>query len=195
MKDDRSIPDGLTPEARSSRERFLALVRANLEATRKVPLNVLVWGPSTARVSEIVHKRLEIRESLIAEGFNAMFSEDIRADLVSKSGLSEKSVEFEEARAADLIIILVEDAPGALAEAHDFCNHPDIAPNIYVMFPKKYKEGYSAKGAIHDLASGYGGVYWYKDTEVGSCNVLKQALKRAEARRQIRARMRMGDSS
>ena len=61
-----------------------------------------------------------------------MFSEDLP---IQTGNISEKSKEFAQARAAHLIIILVEDAPGALAEAHDFCNHPDIAPNVYVMIP------------------------------------------------------------
>lgn len=187
---DDSIPDGLTPEARLSRARFLERVLANMEATKTVALDILVWGPSVTRDDIIARKRQEIRDTLLANGFNAMFSEEIRPSFRRQVDLSEKSIEFEQAREAHLIIILVEDAPGALAEAHDFCNHPDIAPNIYIMFPRKYKDGYSAAGAIHDLAVGYGGVYWYKDTEISSCNVLTKAAKRAEARRQIQARMR-----
>jgi hypothetical protein len=51
------------------------------------------------------------------------------------------------------------------------------------MFPKKYKGGYAARGAIKDLSDGYGGVYWYDDKDLDICNVRTQAVKRVEARR------------
>jgi len=59
---------------------------------------------------------------------------------------------------------------------------------VFVMIPKKYRKGYSGKGAVRDLENGYGGVYWYGDTEIDDCDVLERALLRAEARRQIKAR-------
>ncbi len=73
----------------------------------------------------------------------------------------------------------------ALAEAHDFCNHPELAGKFYIMIPDNYKDGYSGKGAIKDLSDGYGGVYWYHEDEIESCNVLNMAAKRVEARRNI----------
>lgn len=190
---DDSIPDGLTPAAKASRARFLERVNANIEATKQISLDILVWGSSTAKDTAVSLKRVEIRDHLNQCGFNAMFSEEIRVFFKKHDHLSEKSIEFEQAKSAHLIITLIEDAPGALAETHDFCNHPDLAPRIFVLIPRKYKAGYSASGAIHDLQHGYGGVYWYKESELSSCNVLKQATKRAEARRQIQARMKTGE--
>ena len=84
-----------------------------------------------------------------------------------------------------MIIILVEDSPGALTEASDFCNHPDLAPKIYVMAPDVYKAGYAGQGTLKELDEGYGGVYWYQQGDVEACHLLTQALKRVTARRSM----------
>lgn len=177
-----NLPSGLDEPARRERERFEAVYKACLRKVQEVTLSILVWGPNPQSDSPVARKRKEIREELKKLGHNAMFSEDL---LNQTDNASEKLNEFAQAQAAHLIIILVEDAPGALAEAHDFCNHPDIAPNVYVMIPKKYEEGYSARGAIKDLSDGFGGVYWYEDKDLQICNVREQAVSRAEARRRI----------
>jgi len=181
----QDVPPGLTEAARAERARFEARRRRVLQEAQLVSLSILVWGQNPASASPVAQKRKEIRDELERLGHNAMFSEDLAS---SGLGLSAKSEEFAQAMAVHLIIILVEDAPGALAEAHDFCNHPKVAPNVYILIPQRYRDGYSAQGAIKDLEDGYGGVYWYADDEISSCNVKKLALKRAEARRQILAR-------
>ena len=177
-----NLPGGLDEPARRERKRFEARYEAFIKEAQEISLSILVWGPNPQSDSPVAKKRIEIREELIKLGHNAMFSEDLS---LQTDNLSEKSKEFAQALAAHLIIILVEDAPGASAEAHDFCNHPDLAPKVYVMIPKKYMQGYSAQGAIKDLSDGYGGVHWYEDEDLGICNVRKQAVIRAEARRWI----------
>lgn len=181
------VPPGLTEAARAERARFEARRQGILQEIRSVSLSILVWGPGLKSSSPVARKRKEIREELIQLGYNAMFSEELS---VSGQEFSLKSEEFAQARAAHLIVILIEDAPGAIAEAHDFCNHPDIAPNIYLMIPQRYKDGYSGQGAIRNLENGYSGVYWYEDDEIGNCNVMRRALIRAEARREIYATFR-----
>jgi len=175
-------PVGLSDAAKNKRALFEKKYKALLKNTREVALTVLVWGPNPHAESAVANKRREILDALLKLGHHAAFSEDIENPI---DGLSEKSLEFAQALAADLIIILIEDAPGALAEAHDFSNVPELATKIYVMVPQKYHKGYSAKGALKDLSDGYGGVYWYEDDELNRCNVLERAVRRAEARRQI----------
>lgn len=172
--------------AQRERARFDAAYQTLLHEVHEVSLSILIWGPTRRSSSTVATKRREIQRALKRLGHNAMFSEDLP---IQMSNISEKSREFAQARAADLIIILMEDSPGALAEAHDFCNHPDIAPNVYVMVPKRYRSGYSGRGAIKDLDDGYGGVYWYSGKELASCNVRDRVVKRAEARRCIQLRM------
>jgi hypothetical protein len=131
------LPTGLDESAKRERERFEAAYRRLLGKGQDISLSILVWGPNPKLDSPVARKRSEIREELNNLGHNAMFSEDIH---IQVDNVSEKSKEFAQARAAHLIIILVEDAPGALAEAHDFCNHPDIAPNIYSTFAVTIEE-------------------------------------------------------
>lgn len=181
-KQKAKVPEGLTEAARRERQRFNVACEALLKEVRKLSLSILVWGPNPQSESVIARKRNAIRDELKALGHNAMFSEELTPQV---QGLSEKSKEFAQATVAHLVIILVEGSPGALAETHDFCNHPDIAPKVYVMVPTQYREGYSAKGAIKDLEDAHGGVYWYREDDVRSCNLLTQAVKRAEARRNI----------
>ena len=59
-----------------------------------------------------------------------------------------KTAELAQALEAHLIVILVENAMGALAEAEDFCTHPAIAPTTLVLAPVDYKDGYSAHGSF-----------------------------------------------
>jgi hypothetical protein len=134
-------------------------------------------------------KRKQIRDALIKNGHNAMFSENIPT---AKAGLSEKSKEFAQAHAAHFIVVLVEDAPGALAEVHDFCEVRSLIAKMYVLVPWKYKGGYSSKGALADLSEAYGGVVWYKEKDLQSCQVLTRVLRRVEARRHIEFRRRIG---
>ena len=127
---------------------------------------------------------MDIGNQLIEDGHNAMFSEDL-TDLGSGQELSETSKEFAQANAADFIVVLVEDAPGALAEVCDLCVHPDIAPKVYVMAPDSYKCGFAGQGALRELDEGYGSVHWYRQEDVESCEVLGKACARVRARRSV----------
>jgi hypothetical protein len=111
-----------------------------------------------------------------------MFSEDLGR---APTPTSQKTFEFAQAQSAHLILILVEDSPGALGEAHDFCNHPELAPKIFILIPSRYRKGYSAQGAIQDLENAYGGVFWYSEKDLTVCNVSTRAINRAEALRQL----------
>jgi hypothetical protein len=175
----------LTPAAEKERARFIAAFEANLRNVQSISLSILVWGADPTRDSIVARKRREIRDTLIGLGHNAMFSEDISQ---VQPHLSLKSLEFAQVQAAHLIVILVEDSPGAMAEAHDFCNHPDIAPKVCVLIPRKYKRGYSAQGAIKDLENAHGGVFWYSDQDLSVCRVCSKVVNRAQALRHLRFR-------
>lgn len=177
-------PIPLTEEAQKERERFLSEVSKQVERTRKISLTVLIWGPSENADNPVAVKRVNIRNHLRGIGHHALSSEEI-SDKDFFKGLSEKSKEFLEVESAHVVIVLLESSPGALAEAHDFCNHPDLAEKFYVMIPRQYKDGYSGRGAIKDLDDAFGGVYWYAEGEIESCRVLEKAVNRVEARRNM----------
>lgn len=178
------IPKGKTPSAKKAEKKYLKQYYDMISKVRDIALTVLVWGQSPQYNSAISIKRQEIKDKLIEKGFNAIFSEDIELTGDSRS-LAEKTKEAIQAKLADIIIVFPEGAPGALAEAHDFSNCPSLASKFYILFPKEYKDGYSAKGAIKLIDEGYGGVFWYEEGDISKCAVLGQAITRCEARRQI----------
>lgn len=178
------MPAGLTSEAQRELERWDAERQALIADIKKIPLRILVWGPSTASNNPIAFKRMQIRDALAAEGFVAVFSE-IWA--TAAPGLSQKTNELTQALTAHLIIILIEDSPGALGEMHDFSSHQEIVRIMFVMCPSRYESGYSAQGAGKMLDLAYGNVYWYEDGEIADCKVLTHALERANALREFTA--------
>ena len=179
--------------ARQARKNFEHQVEELEKEERQIAFSILVWGMSPDKDVPIAQKRKDIGKQLIEDGHNAMFSEDL-SHLSHDPDLSETSKEFKQATAADLIIVLVEGAPGALAEVCDFCVRPDLAPKVYVMAPDSYKAGYAGQGALKELDEGYGGVYWYREEEVKACQVLTQACKRVRARRSMAYRHQTGGS-
>ena len=78
-----------------------------------------------------------------------MFSDDLQID--PGPGLTERAKEFAMVSPADLIIAVIEDSPGIVAELSDLFSNPEVAPKMFLMIPKAYAEGYSAQGAIASL--------------------------------------------
>jgi hypothetical protein len=176
------MPPGLTSEAQRELERWDTERQALIAQIKAFPLRILVWGPGSASLSPVAVKRVQIRDALLAQGFVAVFSE-IWA--TAEPGLSQKTNELTQALTAHLIIILIEDSPGALGEMHDFSSHQDIVRIMYVMCPRKYSDGYSVKGAGFILSVGFGNLHLYEDGEIESCAVLTRALERANALREV----------
>jgi hypothetical protein len=178
----RDLPDGLTDAARRKRAQFNEVYKGFLKEREEIALSVLVWGPDPKSKSPVSKKRKEIRAELLKNGHDAKFSEEISTDGDDRA--SQKAKELAQAQAADVLIILVEGSPGALAETHDFCGRLEIAPKVLVLVPVEYKKGFSGSGLLSDLKA-FGGVHWYKPTELTSCNVLGVAVGRVEARRNL----------
>ncbi|MXX39584.1 MAG: hypothetical protein F4Z85_16265, partial [Gemmatimonadetes bacterium] len=176
---DPILPEPKTEAAKQARKNFERQLKEQERQEQQIAFSILIWGMSPEKNDPIVKKRKDIGTQLLEDGHNAMFSEDL-TNLSNDRDRSEKSNEFAQANAADLVIILIEDSPSALAEACDFCNHPDLAPKIYVMAPNSYKTGYAGQGALQELDEGYGGVYWYQEGEVEACHLLTQASKRVK---------------
>ncbi len=190
-KNQSLLPGPKTEAARQARRDFDRRVEEQIKQEGRIAFSILVWGMSPDRNAPIARKRKDIGNRLLKDGHNAMFSEDL-TNLGSAPNLSEASREFAQAKAADLIIVLVEGAPGALAEVCDFCVRPDIAPKVYIMAPHSYRDSYPGKGDLRDLDEGYGVVYWYGQQDVIACNLLTQACMRVQARRSIAYRHQSG---
>jgi hypothetical protein len=177
-----TLPRGLTDAAKAERRRFEETYRKTLEQANGISLSILVWGPKRSAKTAVAKKRKKIRSELLRKGHNAMFSEELPS---LTDGVSEKAKEFAQAVAAHIIVVLIEGSPGAQGETHDFCNHPKLASKFYVLAPKEYRQGYSARGALAELDLSHGGVYWYDQEELEQCTVLGRVVQRAEALRQM----------
>ena len=112
MPSDRrsKIPRGLNTSAEAARQQFLVAYEKYINESKKIALKILVWGPSPHTDTPVAKKRIEIRSKLETLGHFAAFSEDLPDFDRSASA---KSKEYAQARAADLIIVLIEGAPGA----------------------------------------------------------------------------------
>lgn len=185
---DPILPEPKTEAAKQARIIFERQVEEQQNKEQRIAFNILVWGVSPDRDIPMAQKRNDIRNQLIEDGHNAMFSEDL-SYLSRDPDLSETSREFAQANAADLIIVLVESSPGALAEVCDFCARPDLAPKVYIMVPNSYKTGYAGQGSLKELDEGYGSVHWYQQEDVEACRILSQACKRVKARRSMAYRL------
>ncbi|HEX2206840.1 MAG TPA: hypothetical protein VHG93_04105 [Longimicrobium sp.] len=177
------LPPPLTPAAERERARFTAAYERNLERLKDIALSILVWGPAPETDTPVARKRREIRDRLIGEGHYATFSEDVPGAV---AGASWKTRELAQARAAHLVVILYGDSPGAIAETHDFCAHPDVSSKVLVIIPRKFRTGYAGRGAIRDLDDAHRAVFWYTDDDLSACRVCGCALRRAQGLRSLR---------
>src|SRR5271165_2392543 len=131
-----NIPRGLSTPAKQARRDFLAAYEKYSNEAKSIALTILVWGPSPHADTPVARKRLAIRQHLQDMGHYAVFPEDLPT---FDRNASAKTKEYAQARAANLIIVLIEGAPGATAEVHDFGNDLDIFPKLQVMVPTKYR--------------------------------------------------------
>jgi hypothetical protein len=172
----------LKPPTQREKERFLRAMQEDLSELANQPLSILVWGPGTSQTSPAARKRVQIRDELLKLDHNAMFSEELEQ---FGQGKVLKLQELAQARNAHQVIILWEDAPGAMGEAHDFANLPNIAWKFYILIPKRYEKGYSSQGALLFLKHLWNSVYWYEEGELESCSVLGKVLERTDVLRQF----------
>jgi len=182
------VPEGLDTIAQEERRRFNARIQTLHQQFMSIPLSILVFGQSPSRTTPVAEKRKQIRQALRDAHHNAMFSEELTNFGVP---LADRSKEFIQGLGVHLIIILLEDSAGALAELHDFGSHPDLLPRMYALVPKCYEDGYSAHSVLKFLYEYFGAVHWYEPNEIEDCNVLTQALKRVRLRQEMESFIRM----
>jgi len=178
-----SLPSARTPEAEVISRSFDERYRAEREKIKHTKLNILVWGPGATATGLARKKREEIKQTLCNLGHNARFSEEfgLAGDLFLNTD------ELAQIRAADLAIVLLENAPGALAETHEFASKPDLAWKFYIAIPQAYKDGFSGKGLVLLLSDLFHSVFWYTEEEMKRCAVVGQVCERVELYQQLYA--------
>lgn len=187
-------PEPTSTEAEIATQEFELHIDALLEDVNRITFKILVWGPSVRSRSAVAEKRRDIHRKLVADGHTALFSEQFPK---RPRGISLKSYELAQARAADMIVMLVEAAAsGVQGEVHDFCSHRELLPKILIFYPEDMRHTYGGQGLIQDLDKGFRIVQWYSEIDITSCRVLTTTLEWVQARRSYQysnAQARSGD--
>ena len=148
------------------------LAQIQIERTQ-VPLTILVWGSGPGD-APMYAKRTQIRDELRRLDHAAFFSEDLAA--MKKPGESEKTFEYEQAKSADVIIVLMVSF-GSVAEVHDFADDRDIASKMLVFVSDAATGGYSYQGALTDLKATFRNVEtFHAPDDIVSCRLKTIAL-------------------
>jgi len=167
-----------TTEAAEERERYNQRYQGYYSKIKFVSLSILLLGPNTTTRTSLSGKLLDIQRALASHGHNVIFRDDLSP---YDADLSQRTAKLAQAIAAHLTIAL-DDSSDVVTEIYDFCSHPNIVNKFFVMIPE-LQQGLSDLQFILKNLNSFGGVHWYQDEEIGNCNLLREAIKRANARR------------
>lgn len=140
-----NLPEiAIQPEALTLLETITQKVREEIERTKKIPVSILLWGPSPEDTSEIAQLRLHLRTELISLGHLAQFSEEL---VIKSDGLSVKAQQMMHAQFFDLIIS-IPCTHGSIAEIHDFISDNRVNRKLLVFLNQQYNLGYSFQSIV-----------------------------------------------
>jgi hypothetical protein len=169
-----------TGEAAEEREKYNQRYQNYYSKIKFISLSILLLGPHATTKTALSGKLLEIQSALESQGHNVIFRDDLSP---YDADLSQRTQKLAQAIAAHLTIAL-DDSSDVVAEISDFCAHPNIIDKFFVMIPELQQDFSDLQFILGNLR-GFGGVHWYHDEEIDNCNLLKEATKRANARRGI----------
>lgn len=109
-----------------------------MEEAKKIPVSILLWGPSPSDKSKIAQLRLSLRNELNKRGHLARFSEE----LIKKNTLTVRLQQLIHAQKFDLIISF-PFSPGSIAEIHDFVLDKRVNKKLLVFLNEEFDYGYS----------------------------------------------------
>lgn len=136
-----SLNDKLSPEAKKLLEVMMPIYTEKLKMIEKIPVSILVWGPSPQTHSTISDVRLRLRNKLRENGHLAMLSEEICDNSIN---ISIRAQQILQAEQYDLIISIPE-TEGSIGEIHDFANDIRFNKKIIIFLNEKYHMGYTVK--------------------------------------------------
>jgi hypothetical protein len=119
----------------------LRKVETCLDRISSLPVAVLIWGPDVKSGTVIADTRLRLKETLIADGHLARFSEEL---VDPKKPHSIIAQQFAHADAFDIVVSL-PGSPGSIAEIHDFARMPGVGNKIVAFIDRAWNDGYANK--------------------------------------------------
>ncbi len=179
-------PVPLSPRAQQYFDQVFKPKYAELQrAVQQTPLAILVWGPG-ASAGDLYLKRVQIRDELRRRGHAAVFSEEL--ENTAPTSLSQKGIEFLQAQAADLIVVM-QTSYGSVAEVHDFAEHRVVNFKLLIFIDERATDGYSYRGALAELKTLYNNVETFKYPEdIVQCNLLKKVIAKVDVLQMVKYR-------
>jgi hypothetical protein len=112
---------------------------AALEEVDRIPIAVLIWGPSPTAATPAAATRVRLRDELINDGHLAQFSEDLIDRTVDRSIQLQQLTHVQ----SHDIVFSIPDSPGSIAEIHDFAKVPGLSHKIITFLDRGWNGGYS----------------------------------------------------
>lgn len=186
-------PVPLSPRARAYFEQVFKPQYENLQrAVAQTPLVILVWGPG-ASAGDLYQKRVQIRDELRRRGHAAFFSEELAP--LSAPTLSQKGIEFLQAQAADLIVVM-QASYGSVAEVHDFAEQRVVNFKMLIFVDERAADGYSYRGALQELKTLYNNVETYKyPDDITHCHLLTKVIEKVNVLQMVKYRVMQNAAS
>lgn len=132
--------DELSDEAKQLFQQMLPKYKQRLDEIKRLPVSILIWGPSPTSSSVIGELRKQLRNTLRQEGNLAMFSEEL---CDADCDFSIRLQQLVQAEQYDLIISIPE-TPGSIGEIHDFASDIRVNKKILIFLNENFSTGYSA---------------------------------------------------
>ena len=133
--------DELSEEAKKLFNKMFPEYNRKLTEIKRMPVSILIWGPSPSSSSSIGKIRKLLRTKLRQEGHLAMFSEELCDE---DSDFSIRLQQLVQAQQYDLIISIPE-TPGSIGEIHDFADDLRVNKKILIFLNKSFSGGYSVE--------------------------------------------------
>ena len=171
----------IQPEAQTLFERIQHRVREEIDRSKKIPVAILLWGPSLSDTSEIALLRKKLHSELTSRGHLAQFSEDL---IVKSEDISVKTQQLIHAQQFDLVISM-PCSPGSISELHDFISDNRVNRKLLIFLNEQFDLGYSFQSILATCTTltyrtiPYNG---YEDLELIEKNVLQEAQKIREVK-------------
>lgn len=171
---------GFTPEAERYKRQVDLKRLAILQEVERLPIAVLIWGPSPDTDTPAAHARVCLRDSLIDNGHLAQFSEEL-IDPSSPHGIQIQQLSHLEAHD---VVFSIPDSPGSIAEIHDFAKLPRLSHKIIVFLNQAWNDGYSNRTLIELQSRITSAVELYDPVDLPNC-LIATALKRVRELQEI----------
>jgi hypothetical protein len=171
----------IQPEAQSLLVSIKQKVLEEIDKSKKIPVSVLLWGPSPQDTSEIAKLRIKLRTILTDLGHLVQFSEEL---IMASQGVSIKTQQLIHAQQFD-IVVSIPCTHGSLGEIHDFISDNRVNRKLLIFLNEEFNLGYSFQSIVSTCTTltyrtvSYNG---YKEMQLIENTVLEEAQKIREVK-------------